>query len=163
MSINLLGTTKAPRINLAQKVRNCEFINPMHCPTSLKMVAELWCHQGTFSAICLCLLLLECPTLFHKLRKTLRWQKINSPSVSLKPMADLSLCTGMNFRPTRLRSNETWSTSGFEIRTREFFSTKTFFCSSGSLEGRVRFNDDPSMALKPIGFLPTSENRNKDF
>ena len=39
----------------------------MHCLTSLKFVAELWCHPGTFSATCICLLILECSTLFKVL------------------------------------------------------------------------------------------------
>ena len=30
-------------------------------------MANLCCHQGTFGAICLCLLFLECPTSFHQL------------------------------------------------------------------------------------------------
>ena len=64
-SINL-GTTNPRSFDLALKVRSCIIINPMHCQTSLKKVAELWCHQGTFAA-CLCLLFLECPTLLYKL------------------------------------------------------------------------------------------------
>ena len=32
--------------------------------TSLKVLAELWCHQGTFSATCVCWLLLESRTFF---------------------------------------------------------------------------------------------------
>ena len=33
----------------------------VHCLTSLKILAELWCHPGTFSSTCLWLLFLECP------------------------------------------------------------------------------------------------------
>ena len=39
-------------------------IIPMHCLTSLKILAELWCHLDTFGANCVGLLFLECPTLF---------------------------------------------------------------------------------------------------
>ena len=41
-----------------------DVISPMHCLTSLKIEAELWCHPGTFGANCVGLLFLECPTLF---------------------------------------------------------------------------------------------------
>ena len=40
MSINL-GTTNAQRIDLALKIWSCGVISPMHCLTSLKIVAEL--------------------------------------------------------------------------------------------------------------------------
>ena len=39
-SINL-GTTTAQRIDLALKVRSHNVISPMHCLTSLKILAEL--------------------------------------------------------------------------------------------------------------------------
>ena len=37
----------------------------MHSLTSLKIVVELWYHPGTFGATCICLVFLECPTLFY--------------------------------------------------------------------------------------------------
>ena len=58
-----LGTPNAHGIDLALKVWSCDIISPMHCLTSPKMVAELWCHQGTFGKTCICLPFLECPTL----------------------------------------------------------------------------------------------------
>ena len=45
----------------------------MHCLTSLKIVAELWCQLGTFSAFCICWTDLGCPTLFYQL-----WRKLHS-------------------------------------------------------------------------------------
>ena len=36
--------------------KNVESWCPMHCFTSLKIVVELWCYQGTLSATCICLL-----------------------------------------------------------------------------------------------------------
>ena len=39
----------------------------MHCLTSLKKVAELWSHQGTFDANLVRLLFLECSTLLYYL------------------------------------------------------------------------------------------------
>ena len=40
MSINL-GTTNPQRIDVALKWQSCDVISPMHCLTSLKIVAEL--------------------------------------------------------------------------------------------------------------------------
>ena len=45
-------------------MRSCDVISPMHCLTSLKIVAELSCRPGTFSVTtCICLLFLKCPTI----------------------------------------------------------------------------------------------------
>ena len=60
-----LPTTNAQRIDLTLNVWSCDIISPMLCLTSLNILAELWCHQGPFSATYVCLLLLECPTLFN--------------------------------------------------------------------------------------------------
>ena len=62
-SINL-GTTNAHRIGLALKIWSWYVISPMHCLTSLKIMVDLWCHPGCFTAACVCLLFLECPTLY---------------------------------------------------------------------------------------------------
>ena len=56
-SINL-GTGKAPRIDLALKVRSVDVISPMNCLTSLKSqksLAELWrlAFNATFNRQCL--------------------------------------------------------------------------------------------------------------
>ena len=67
MSIKL-GTTNTHRIDLALKMRSCDIISPMHCLTSLSILAELSYDQGTFSATWICLLFRECPTLFCSLR-----------------------------------------------------------------------------------------------
>ena len=52
-SINSVTTKNWP---VALKRRSCDAISQMHCLTSLKIVVELWCLQGTFGATCLCLL-----------------------------------------------------------------------------------------------------------
>ena len=62
----LPGATSPQRIDQALKVRDCDVVSPKHCLTSLKIAVELQCHEGTFSATCLCLLFLECPNLFYQ-------------------------------------------------------------------------------------------------
>ena len=46
-SINL-GTTNSQRIDEALKVQSCDVISPKHSLTSLKILAELGCHQDIF-------------------------------------------------------------------------------------------------------------------
>ena len=62
-----LGTTNIQRIDLALEMGSTDIISPIHCLTSLKIAAELWCHQVTFSGTCVCLLFWECLTLFYSL------------------------------------------------------------------------------------------------
>ena len=50
----LANTTNTQRIDLDVEVLSHVVISPMHCLTSLEVLAELWCHQGTFSATCVC-------------------------------------------------------------------------------------------------------------
>ena len=45
-----MGTTNPQRIDMALKWQGCDVISHMHCPTSLKKVAGLWCHQNPFGA-----------------------------------------------------------------------------------------------------------------
>ena len=86
-----LGTTSAQIINLALKERSSDVIRPMHCLTSLKILAELRCHQGTFSAASVCLLFLECPTLFYELWLNASildlFQKLRWPRIQIPPRA----------------------------------------------------------------------------
>ena len=62
-------TTWGPQTlrELTLKMRSHDVISHMHSLTSLKIVAELSCHQGTFSATCVCLLFGACLTLFNYL------------------------------------------------------------------------------------------------
>ena len=48
-------------------MQSCDVINPMYWLTCLKVVAELWWHQGTFVTTCIFLLFWECLTWFNKL------------------------------------------------------------------------------------------------
>ena len=111
------------------------------------------------------LLLKRCLEMFDLLtrkklykREVCKDQKINLPTISLRLMALLSRWTGINFLPTRLRSNATWSIAGLEIRILEFLSTSKCFGSSLLLLPWVRLMDDPWTELNPIGFLPMSGN-----
>ena len=54
-SINL-GTTNTDRIDLPLKTPSCYVIRLIHSLNSLIIMMELWCHQGTFDATCICLL-----------------------------------------------------------------------------------------------------------
>jgi len=85
---------------------------------------------------------------------------VDSLSVSFMLIAVFNLWTGINFLPIRLRSNETWLISGFEIRILEFFSTIIFLGRSWLLDDWLKLRDEPWTALKPIGCLPRSGNVN---
>ena len=48
-------------------------------------MAELWCHQGTFGATCVCLLFLECPTFyFLKFGQNKKVQQNTEPQVYIR-------------------------------------------------------------------------------
>jgi hypothetical protein len=81
----------------------------------------------------------------------------NLPSVSFMLIAVLSLCTGINFLPIKLRSKETWVISGLTIRILECFSVIVPLGRSELHDPWVRFKEEPWTELNPIGFLPRSE------
>ena len=60
-----LGTTNAHRNGVALQVQGSDIISPIQYLTNLKIVAELICHPGIFSAGCVCYLFLKWPTLFY--------------------------------------------------------------------------------------------------
>ena len=70
-------------------MRSCDVISPMHCLTSLKIVAESWCHQGTCGATCFWWLFLECLKLWlwsmRVTSKNIRDLRTCPPSSSLNP------------------------------------------------------------------------------
>ena len=98
MSINLV-TTNPQRIDLALKVQSWNGISPMHCLTSLKILAELRCHEGTLGATCVFLLFWECQLWFRS-SPVIRSRKSSLTLLRLLPSTD---------SPKVLLSSISWS------------------------------------------------------